>query len=143
MAGFIVASCHQKRDKGENYFYEGFLKDNVFQCIITVKPDKDTQGLVKRRENALRKAKLQIKKKAAEALADYCLKSKYESEVRPEEKQFQIYKETLINKLNKIGSKGALVMQYYNEDDSVIAVYRIKINNLKYKINAIASDILK
>ena len=129
----MCASCHQRKDTPVNYWGQGFLDDNTFQLVFTVEADDSVIGLVKRRGSAEKEASLQLRERLIDSLAGYIIKhrstfleSSGKDEPFPEKK-----KNLLKEKLGPLAHQGKNIMQYYNENDSIVIVHRITKNNLK------------
>ena len=141
LLALMCVSCHQRKDTPLNYWDQGFLDDNTFQLVFTVEADDSAIGLVKRRASAEKEASLQLQERLIDSLAEYIIKNRSSflgssGKDKPLSKQkINLLKE----ELEPLAHHGKNIMQYYNENDSIVIVHRIIKNNLK----TIITDIIR
>lgn len=138
MQTFLSCSITQKMDSPEDFHSTGFIKNGVFQVIVTASPEHDALSLVEKRESSFFSAQGKIVSEIERAMADYIIDREIakNDSVSPD----------LINR-EKTGSsigidgkryqkKGYIAAEYYKEDGSAIIAYRIKDSGLKRRLNS-------
>ncbi|MCU0821084.1 MAG: hypothetical protein MUC95_01255 [Spirochaetes bacterium] len=126
-----------------DYKTEGFLDRDHFQVVVTGIPDKESRGLVYRREAALRNAKSKLEDTAVERLSAYSLDSQVKKlnlkNVNDILNKNDI-KSVLNEKMREFLKYGFVAFEYYNEDCSAVLVYRIFKDDLVDDIDSVKSD---
>ena len=126
-----------------DYKTEGFLDFHHFQVIITDIPDKKKRGLVERRDSALENAKSRMHEVILEKLIEYCLNNQCaKANVRIDDiLNLTEVKGKLKEELNSYLKYGYIAFNYYNEDNSVVIVYRIYKDDLYYDIESVEVEL--
>ncbi|MCP4131457.1 MAG: hypothetical protein GY754_10805 [bacterium] len=120
----VFACCFQLKDNDQltDFKKEGFLDDNYFQALVTASPEPGKAGFVNKRESAFFKAKESIVSIVPQRLARYS-GSAAGNELNKELRDYLSY--------------GYIAHEYYNQDNSVILVYRVRKCGLKKEIESI------
>lgn len=116
-----------------DYKSEGFLDYDHYQVVIKGTPDKKKQGILERRENALKTALKNKNKVIINSLTNFYLNHHFKEFKKKE------YNDTLNHikektklkvELEKFIKYGYIAFKYYNADNSAVIAYRIFKNNL-------------
>ncbi len=127
-----------------DYKTEGFLDRDHFQVIIKGKPDKESAGLVLKRESALRKAKSLMNDVILGKLIDYNLDHHIrKTKIKRIENINNIEKvrRALRKGLSEYLEYGHIAFEYYNRDNSAVLVFRIYKEDLVDDIESIEPDL--
>jgi hypothetical protein len=128
----------------------GFIGEDRFQVVIKVPPSERARGLVERRESSLHEAQKAIEERAAQAMLHWILTSRsrdldpsqqVKHAGQPEagaEKTAADADGRLRQRMNKLARKGSIAIEYFDEDDSAVVVYRITSKNLKKSLLSLA-----
>jgi hypothetical protein len=123
-------SLTQAGEAGKNYTTEGFLDDNHFQALITGSPDAGAHGLVEKRESSFISVKSQAADIALLKMAEFICRN---SGVKEDKKSIS---DTAAG-LSGYKKYGYMAEEYYNEDMSVILVYRFAKKGLRREIESV------
>lgn len=139
LAGFIPLACMttDTRNLYPDIATSGFLSGDCYQSVLDFPPDADLQGLVKQRENALKKAQSMktvnwlVLERLVEYSTDRIMKSpgkitdlaKLKSALREELLPFLGY--------------GKVEYTYFREDNAAVVVHRIVRKDLRKRLDSI------
>jgi hypothetical protein len=132
LAAGLILSCGSltlSGEAGKNYTTEGFLDDNHFQALITGNPDPGAQGLVEKRESAFIAVKSQAADSALEKMAGFICRN---SSAKRDKKSIS----EIAAGLSRYKKYGYMAEEYYNEDSSVVLVYRFGKKGLRQEIES-------
>ncbi|MDY6935622.1 MAG: hypothetical protein SVZ03_15545 [Spirochaetota bacterium] len=124
----------------KDYKTDGFLDYDHYQVIINGFPNEKDVGLVERRESALANAKSQMHNVIITKLTNFILKYQFQQlKINSTKHVLNIgeVKDILYVKLLKYLDFGYIAFEYYDEDNSVVIVYRIFKDNLYKEIKSI------
>jgi hypothetical protein len=125
----------------------GFIDDHRFQIIVSSKPDSSAKGLVAQRESALLKARNDVQTAATDALVNhrleiYLMSKNTDPQIGREESEHA--RPFLQTKFFPLVTRGKVLEEYYEKDNTAIIVFRIEKENLKKEIEtADISGVLK
>lgn len=119
----------------------GFISDDCYQLASREAPDPRAQGLVERRDSAFFKAREALVPAAVNRLTDYRMSRipPAKNGKSPEEmKKKAVQISTLIR---RICEDGRISEEFYEDDDSVILIFRICRKGLKKEIESLPSPL--
>ncbi len=109
----------------------GFINDNCFQVIVKEPPDNRFQSLVERRESAYFKVKENLASIVINKIIDYTLSYTIKN------KDSKFNRTEYSHSFRHFLSYGTIAEEFYEEDDSVVIIYRITKKNLKNELLSI------
>ena len=126
-----------------DYKTEGFLDRDHFQVVITGTPDKESRGLVFKRESALRVAKSRMEDVVIDKLVsysvDYQVKELHLKDADDILNMDEI-KRSLKIEMCEYFKYGCIAFEYYNEDCTAVLVYRIFKDELVEDLESVKSE---
>ncbi len=126
-----------------DYKTEGFLDRDHFQVVITGSPDKESRGLVAKREAAFRNAKSRLEDGVIDRLVSYSVDNQVKKSGIKDVKDIlnmDEVKRELVAGMREYLRYGRVAFEYYNEDCSAVLVYRIFKDDLVDDIESVKSD---
>lgn len=124
-----------------DYNFQGFINDDLYQVLLTDKPDRDAEGLVRQRESAFFRASKDARKKVTDLFVQYMItmyEKKEKLSLEPE------LRTQVAAKLKSLSPLMHPAFEYYHEDNSVVLGYRLYSPGLKKNAaSTIASTIKK
>lgn len=121
-----LACERQLRDQAIDASFEGFIDADCAQLIVRVAPDKKAEGLVKLRESASANAQANETGYILDALLRFTGGEHPAADLRA--------------RLEPFTGKRERVAQYFDEDNSLVIVYRLRRTGLRSSITALQSD---
>ena len=112
----------------------GFLNDNCIQLLLKFSPAEGASGLVNSRNSAYQNYRQQLYDNALEQLSELYFNEKLKNEKKISSIEL---KKNLEEQLTPIIKKGHVAAEYYDEDHSLVVVYRIKRTDIKKIIESI------
>lgn len=118
----------------ENVRYDftlrGPLTDDVFQVIVTAKPERDAVTQHEQRESAFITAKEHVTEECINQMLEYYLSKKQNDGSSISSERIAVLK----NQFKGLASKAVIEQEYYLQDNSVVFVVRIYFDGIKDKI---------
>lgn len=126
-----------------DYKTEGFLDRDHFQVIVTGTPNKESRGLVFRREAALRNAKSRLEDVVIDKLVSYSVDNQVKNlslKMADDILNMEEMKKSLGEKMRQYLKYGNIAFEYYNEDCTAVLVYRIFKDELVEDVESVKSN---
>lgn len=131
---FFLSCAHNEayiKSLSNDITTQGFLNENVYQCILTAKPDPGIEGLVAGRESAHINLVKTLDKMCYDNLINAIVQLQ---DVSVSDSSLQ---QCLLQQLKSLVEKKVIVITYFNEDFSETAVVRIYEKGLQQKLATI------
>ena len=120
----------------QDYSHTGFLSDHVFQLTIKAEADKSIMGLVDRRSSSLVNAEKNLQERITRIIADH-LTAELASEKALSPPITEEIRSVFIELTGEYSNLGSRVVEYYDEDETVVLVYQINRKNLKSELESL------